>query len=683
MYADHLKIRRIILVFFVILPLICLSYDWVEASSPIDSPSSIYSSVNTVTAIAFNSANLLEDSALFLAQFSVPGWSGNLLRYSINENGTMGSLQWDAAKMMSAQDDKLRFIFTYNEDANRAVPFRQLSDLSMAQQADLNTAPDGSQDGLGQKRIAFLRGEGGDQGSIFRTRTHRLADSVHSAPIYVGHPESNWPDTPPFPTVNGSRYSDFKRSKAFNRTPVVYVGDNSGLLQGVNANTGKRIFGYIPSDLFSSRAKEGLHYLTDPNYLHRYYVDLTARVQDVYIPASASSSAAWRTILIGGQGRGYFALDVTDPEQFSDANTDELFLWEFSSDDDQDLGYAFSEPVIGLMNNGRWAAIIGNGDHSTGSGSAKLIILYLDGGLDGVWSLGKDYVVIDTKQGDLTDVNGLSSPLAIDLNGNQTIDRIYAGDLLGNLWAFDVSSDSASNWGAAYDTPLFSSLGKTQPITARPFAVAQPVQHTTTENKPNVLVLVGSGQYFTSLDKSNSSTQAFFGVWDHGIGGLTQDNLIQQNIVMKTETLRVISDKPVFYGDDVHGWYLNFNHGERVTVTPIVRDGTVFFNTLIPDRLSNSLFSGSGWVMAVDALNGGEPSERVIDINYNGMLDKHDQLNDAVVSGIKIPNAIPMQGTLRGNFMFVPSSDSRIHRYRILNSEKLVGRISWHELEAE
>ncbi len=654
--------------------------------------SDIFDQVSTAAAATFNSANLTQDSALFLVQFNTLGWTGNLLRYPIDENGVIGSLEWDAATILDNQDINERFIFTYNSDTNTGVPFKTLANLSIAQQMDLNIAPDGSNDGLGQQRLDFLRGDRSSEGNPFRVRPHLLGDIVHSTPVYVGHPESHWPDISPFPTADGNKYSDFQSGSAFNRTPVVYVGDNSGMLQGFNGSTGESIFAYIPSNLFSTSVSKGLHYLTDPNYLHRYYVDLTTSIQDAYVAVTTAGAAAWHTVLVGGQrggGRGYFALNVTNPNQFSDGNANALLMWEFTSNDDQDLGFAFSDPIIGLMNNGRWAAIVGNGYNSTGTGSAKLMILYLDGGLDGSWTLGSDYVVIDTKQGSLTDLNGLSSPAAVDLDGNRTIDRVYAGDLFGNLWAFDLSGNSASSWGAAYGSStsperLFNGPGKIQSITARPLVMKHPTQNTSAINKPNVLVLFGSGQYLTNQDKINLDTQSFFGIWDHGTGGLTKNDLTQQTIVTETASKRVVSNHVVPYGDSSaagqQGWFIDFMNGERIIVTSAIRDGIVFFNTLIPDTSSPCAFGGTGWIMGVTVLHGGEPDAVILDVNNDNILDDNDKLNDNIVSGLKFLNGIPMQATLRDDFMFVPGSDGSINRFRILNHEKLVGRISWHDM---
>ena len=77
-----------------------------------------------------------------------------------------------------------------------------------------------------------------------------LGDIVNSSPVFVGTPRAIQRDQAPFPTT--SLYSDFVAAKA-NRTPVVYVGANDGMLHGFNANTGNEVFGYVPSKIIDGR----------------------------------------------------------------------------------------------------------------------------------------------------------------------------------------------------------------------------------------------------------------------------------------------------------------------------------------------------------------------------------------------------------------------------------------------
>lgn len=657
-----------------------------------DVVASISQQTNTAAGATFNAGNLSVNSATYLTRYNTARWSGDVLKFNVNDQGNISGPVWQAAPVLDAQSLNDLFIFTYNRDTTSAVPFRQLNQLSAAQQADLNTSPNGAPDLLGQSRVDFLIGNRSLEGTVFRTRDSILADTVHGAPVFSGEPESNWSDISPFPSTIGNKYSDFKFSRA-NRTPVVYSADNGGFLRGFNANNGTNVLSFVPSNLFTNRPNAGMHYLTDKAYQHRFYNDLAPVVQDAYVATTAGGSASWHTILVGGEragGRGYYALDITNPGNFSDPNADNIFLWEFTNLDNQDLGFAYSEPVIGLMNNGRWAAVFGNGYNNTGSGRAKLFIVFLDGGLDGTWTQGQDYIVINTKKGNLGKKNGLSTPAAIDLDGNGTMDRVYAGDLFGNMWAFDLSSSNSANWDVAYGggqpKPLFRA-GLNQPITGKPIIVRHPTVGNTVNNKPNTLVLFGSGQFLTSDDKLTTKTQAFYGVWDTDLhnGNLQRNTLQRQAYVVKTSSIRVVTDRTVDYtasgNNREFGWYITLpTSGERMITTPIIRENIVFFSTFFPDISTPCAFGGSGFLMGLKVENGGEPDHVVFDVNNDSQLDDTDNVNNRIVSGIRFDHGVPMQPSLRGEYLFTPGSDGILGKVKVFLNDKLLGRVSWQEL---
>ena len=156
------------------------------------------------------------------------------------------------------------------------------------------------------------------------------------------------------------------------------------------------------------------------------------------------------------------------------------------------------------MENDKWAAVFGNGYNDLGDGEAKLFIYYLD---------GSGYEEITTGAGSAGSRNGLSTPAVVDIDGNGKADRVYAGDLEGNLWAFDLSNNSATQWDVAYKQgatkkALFNAaIGATkQPITSKPVIARHPTETLSTSTKPNLLVFFGSGQYLVNGDKEAVDT---------------------------------------------------------------------------------------------------------------------------------------------------------------------------------
>ncbi|MDX1253172.1 MAG: hypothetical protein IDH49_13155 [Gammaproteobacteria bacterium] len=669
----------------------------------------IASRVGSAAAVAFNTATLSTNSAVYQARFNSAQWSGELLSYALDPlNGNIASTEsWNAAAKLDSQTS--RKILTYNPTLKKGIPFTwNTTNLSAAQQSDLNMGTS-SVDNKGADRLAYLRGDRSNEGPgtvaapklDFRIRASVLGDITHSSPVYVGRPDLPYPDTAPFPTSAGSKYSDFKAAQA-NRAGIVYVGANDGMLHGFDAATGEETIAYVPHNLFSANATEGLHYLTDKNYQHRYYVDLGPTVSDVYIATTPGGTVGWKTILIGGEGgggMGLFALDVTNPSAFSESGAvpDDVVMWEFSSADDADLGYTFSKPAVALMNNGKWAVIFGNGYNDGGSGQAKLFIAYLEGGLDGVWTLNTDYLKITTGAGSSgAGANGLASPTLIDLDNNGTVDRVYAGDLQGNMWAFDLSDASASNWGVAYKQgstpkPLFvakNAANVAQAITTKVVVAKHPTEANSSSNTPNLLVFFGTGQYLVTADQSSTSTQTFYGVWDKGTKDLNRSNLVAQTFLTGFPAdVRVPSDNAVNYNNK-SGWYIDLDStsaatGERVITNPKIRDDYVFFNTMIPNTAACS-FGGSSWLMSVKLVNGGNPDKPVFDYNNDNKVDSTDKVTNGsqtVAAGGRKIGSIAAESVFLGKHQYTANSGENIDERRTdTGNTGGTGRLSWREI---
>ncbi|MEE9355781.1 MAG: PilC/PilY family type IV pilus protein [Methylococcaceae bacterium] len=629
--------------------------------------SSIQSKVGSSASVTFNTASLQSDSSVYFSLFNSADWSGDVYSYPIDADGNISATHsWQASNQLPAPNT--RKIITYN--GSDGISFTW-GNLTASQKADLNLAPDNN----GQNALAYLRGDRSlETSGQYRMRGSVLGDIINAGPVYVGTPSLNWPSTGSlFPTSSGNKYSDFRRSQLSSpRTEVVYAGANDGMLHGFRADTGEEVLGYIPGSVYSTNASEGLHYLSSTEYQHRYYVDLPLSVSDVFIDPTGGSSPSWRTILLGGLrsgGKGLFALDITDPSQFSEANAAAITLWEFTH---PNLGYTFSKPTIAMMENGRWAAVFGNGYNNTGSGQASLFIVFIDGGLDGVWTDGSsgtpiDYIELSTQSGTTATPNGLATPALVDLDGNGAVDRVYGGDLLGQMWTFDLSDNSTianattsiPAWRSAYQTttipitpiPLFAakdSSGNAQPITNKPNIARHPAPLAPTGNEPDVLVFFGTGKYLETIDITDTSSQSFYGVWDSGTGNLVRSDLVSQAFLSGTITdndtnsrtdLRVITDHIIDYTTH-KGWHIDLPaSGERVIVNSIVRGSLIFFNTWIPSSTPCGT-GGSGYLMSVEMLNGGAPDQAAFNVTGTSGIDNTDSVT--VDDGTTTTNTNPV-----------------------------------------
>ena len=680
---------------------------------------SIQSRIGSASSVAFNTGSLSTNSEVYLALFNSEQWNGDLLAFQLDPNS--GAIdptpQWSAANRLRTRDltTSPRTILTSN--GSDGIPLRWPV-LTTAQKADFRTNSSGSQDNeaTGMARHAHFRGDKAcefsstetcyytDGTNVFSTKTlrernGRLGDIVHSGPVFVGAPESNWPDVAPFPGTLGQTYTEFRNSHA-NRAGVIYVGGNDGMLHGFAQTSGAEVLAYVPNALFSSGAADGLHYLSDPSYAHRYYVDSRPSIADVYARSKPAGTVSWKTVLVGGLrggGRGLFALDVTNPSSFSEAGQApaDTVMWEFTSVNDPDLGYTFSRPSIvplaGPSNSIRWGVVVGNGYNDLGSGQAKLFVLFLEGGLDGTWTAGTDYIEISTGAGTTTDRNGLSTPAVVDTDGDGLADRAYAGDLKGNLWAFNLSGSNTGNWAVAHNSgstvlPMFVAPAGQQ-ITSSPVVVRNNAQATSSQNFPNAMVVFGTGQYLTSADILTSNVQSVYGVWDAGDGQLNQSDLVQQVVGYGATTDgvvgRTLTDNPVDYATK-YGWYINLpDSGERMVTDPVIRDDLVFFNTMRPDT-NPCEAGGSGWLMVAKWINGGHPGEVAFDMNRDGLLDERDEIGGAAAVGVEL-TGIPTSPVNLANKRYTSTTQttggSTIDVTEIIESGgPRTGRLSWEEL---
>ncbi|GAA5446052.1 hypothetical protein Misp06_04260 [Microbulbifer sp. NBRC 101763] len=663
----------------------------------------VRSIVGSSSAVALNSTVIESGSAVFGAKYNSGKWNGELSAWDIDTSGNLSDDPiWEASSILdSISDINTRVILTYQD--NKGVPFTAAgvgtSGTDHALDLTLNSyISDAVDDGRVSDRIDYLRGDRSKEGvgeGDFRERDSRLGDIVNSTPVYVGAPDGKW-SYASFP--GKSAYSAFIAAHK-NRTPVVYVGANDGFLHGFNASVdtvnipdaGKELIAYSPSILLSTDDNEGLHPLTSQYYNHRFYVDGTPTVSDVYISDGASES--WQTVLVGGLGaggKGYYALNVTDPSAFTEQNAEKIVMWEFSDEDDSNLGYTYSRAQIGRMPNGEWAAIFGNG-YNSATGDAGIFIVYLDG-LDGPGSTTSKYAYLSTGSGSVSDINGMSTPAIIDTNLDGTVDRIYAGDLHGNLWAFDVSSSNENSWSVEKEggtpKPLFSVAPSTndqrEAITTTP-VVARNIKD---ETGPGLLVAFGTGQYLVDTDTADINPGGFYAVSDNGKYGLTKSNLIDRTL--KEETFGGIRQRKIV-GDEIDwdktsGWYISLEAGnsleggERVIAQPALLGHVIFFNTMIPSGQVCAA-GGSGWLMSVDLWGGLVPPEAVYDANNDGVIDKNDYGYAGEFRSNAAPNTSSYIPTGDGVLEITPDSngDNYVRPVVALGGGR-IGRLSWEEV---
>ncbi len=732
----------------------------------------IYGRTEGTAAAATVSSGLLETTTqLFTAKYDSSDWSGDLTSQLFDSNGLLEEEnEWSAKGRLNkrVEDDNgdtsytnSRTILTYSVDLN---DFNNLSNtggvvfdyanLHTSQQAILTSATFDSwtetDENFAIALVDYLKGskiyetgvitdyildneDADDYPDVFRSRNgNYLGAIVNSSPQYVGPPNDKYPDQI---QSSSALYNSFKTSRA-NRTPLVYVGSNDGMLHAFNAavnvsnegdvsvsnDGGEEVFTYIPGLL-----TEKLPNLASPNYQYQAYVDATPTVRDVYIGTDSTSGAstsvdAWRTYLVGGfrsGAKGIYVLDVTDPVgTFASSITTDaqkaasIVKFEYTH---PDLGYTFSRPQIAKLNDGKWVAIFGNGYNADGDGRAKLFIVDLATGqavdiLDtGVGNnAGGSCLDEDASDGDAaSDCNGLSSPTLVDLNGDFKVDRVYAGDLHGNMWAFDIENTSSDAWTS---NKLFTanrsgdgectSTTCRQPITVKPEVTLHPSRRSSS-TKPNILVFFGTGQYLAEGDNATTERQSFYAVWDainvDDDNNLVNNNLTKQNLVERTfsssdtddGTVFTIAGDPATYitsnadGDGNYGWYVDLELAEnnvflrgRVVINPLLSGEVVFFIVSVP-RQGASCDSGSSnsYLVSLDLLSGLVPDFTVFP-DGDGSSNSSDTFSSPVT---ELTNSVVGMG-ISGieNTLILTNENSSITTKNVTDGRPIPsGRKSW------
>lgn len=508
----------------------------------------------------------------------------------INVGGTLQDFTF--ANLSSTQQ-------SYFDTPFLAANLSQWATLTPAQQAN----------GTGENLVAYLRGQTGfDQGAavadnrVFRRRQATLGDLIDSKPAFIGMPTFNYGD---------SGYQAFKTNNT-NRPKTVYVGSNDGMLHAFDADTLTERWAFVPSMVIPNLWK-----LADASYgsKHAYYVNGAVSISDICVAANCETATAsdWRTILIGGLnggGRGYYALDITDPINPS-------LLWEIDPNKAgfADLGYTFGNPVVTKRNSdNKWVVLFtsgynnisdANSFYSLSSTQFKPTPLYTSGNGNGYLYVvdaltGTKLSGIATNVGSTSTPSGLAKikAYADEAEKNNVSSLVYGGDLAGNLWRFNIDTNTVFKLATLTDgtapTPL------SQPVTTIP--------ELGLVNSKKV-IFVGTGKYLEIADLTDTGKQTLYAIKDDNASTtLTNPRtaLSQQTLAISSTDpdARVSSSNSAVNFISGNGWYVDFpDVGERQNVESQLVLGTLLVPTTVPTSTACQP-AGFGWFNFLDYRTG-------------------------------------------------------------------------------
>jgi type IV pilus assembly protein PilY1 len=508
-------------------------------------------------------------SKIYMAAFQTdavtPFWHGYLKAYNRNSSGQVpvdsdgiplsSSLAWEAGALLAAKAASTRTMYTVSGGA--------LTTFTKTNSAITNSMLAAASTTEHDKIIDFTRGidsyDEDSDGNTTEERAWKLGDIFHSNPVLV---------SPPFLPLADSTYTTFRTTNA-SRTTILLAGANDGQLHAFQESDGQELWSFIPADNLAR-----LKNLAVRSAEHEFYLDASPIVTDIKV------GSTWKTIAIFGQRRGgenYYALDITN-------TSSPTYLWSFA---DSKMGETWSEPAVGkvLMSDGtaKYVAFFGGGydtPQNNSSGKAFFVIDLATGS-----KLWEYYNSASTNDRQYMNFSLAANPAVVDTDGDGYINRVYIGDVGGQMWKFDVSaaatvaSGLVTNWTGKRFFAAASS--QTNPPATGEYYPTQAIYATptmTVDSGGNLWIYFGTGD---RNHPNNTGTNRFYGIKDNT--NMTNGSLLtESNLANVTTTYQTITQ----------GWYITLGTDEKVMASANVFNSQVFFSGFTPGTTATCLGGG-------------------------------------------------------------------------------------------
>jgi len=594
----------------------------------------------TFTAPVVPAAKTTSGDKIYIAFFKPSEgnfWGGNVAKYGISSDNQIvdatgdpatrpnGAVKNDAVPYWSTIDwaDVTKSNYIHNSNRNIYTYLTSLTQFESTN-ANLTASILGNPTRSTADIISYVRGadvfdEDGDS-DVTENRSIITGDVLHSEPFIFRY-----------------RYAD-GTSKT-----MVYFGANDGMLHavldvtessGVPPNVtshGTEEWAFVPPDQLP-RLKEMIE-----GFSHQSYVDATPGIyfKDIDGDDVLDSGDGDKVILVCGArkgGTGYFALDVTDPSA-------PQYLWRINQYNDSGLGWAapttvvaelgetWSEPQFGVVKitdedtTGTPVFFIGGGYSSdNSSGNAVIAVNVLTGAVVKKFTTGMNY-------------SFPSSVLVIDENDNGFVDKVYVGDLGGQMWRFSSFVDSG---GKPLSFPncnenIHSWTGqvffKTDNNNSRKFFYPPSV----TLEKGYDMVFMGTGDRENACCNNSNNACSFNGP---DIIAAVKEKHSLTTIVGETDLVDVTD--PTATPPDLsfdQGWYIRLvDDSGNAVGEKVLAEGTVFYKTFYITTFTpnNDPYEpgGDGNLYALSYLTGAA----VLDFDNDSNLERISTIGEGILS---------------------------------------------------
>lgn len=493
--------------------------------------------------IAVSTVNLPRgDTKAYFGTYNPAGWVGDLTANTINaETGSVSSTAtWKAGDLLLARDWTTRIIATSSGGGanSAAVDFTAANVASVVNPASVY--------GADAAVINHLRGDRSGEGTLFRTRTGLMGAIINSEPVV-------------------------SREDA-----VVYVASGEGMLHAFDtssANPGRELWAFVPKEVLPNIGET----------VQRGY-SFGTKLDGTPVLGKYSTTGKILVAGMGVAGRGYYALDVSNP-RVSSAN--QLTVkWEFpSAADAAKVGQTLGRPVIVKSENNGYVVLVTSGYNNAADGPGRLWMLNADTG-----AVLKTFTTTGSTDSGLAHVAAFAEP------PTGTVRYAYGGDLLGKVWRFDLSDPSATPTPKLLAT-LTGPTGAAQPITAAP----ELLWHKDTGQR---VVLVGTGRLLDIGDFLSTNVQSIYAIADDATMlplSTPRTTLAKQTYVRgATPNLDTLTGPSVDWSTN-RGWFIDLPAREQINTRPTIAYGGLAF---VSNSNSGASCDASSHLYVVDVLSG-------------------------------------------------------------------------------
>ena len=494
-------------------------------------------------------------------------------------------------------DPSVRRLFTdngFDSDLSGASNAISTSNIAMYSDADFGLTGAGA---TLDEVIRWMRGE--DVQNIDNdpatTVRYAMGDPLHSQPAAV---------------VYGGT--------ALNPESVVFTATNDGYLHAIDGSNGQELWSYVPKELLPGMAR----LYDDPNMKYKLYGidgDVVPVLRDVDNDGIIEAADGDFALIIFGMRRGgstYRMLDVTD-------KNNPVLVWTRVLDDG---GQSWSAPVVTRM------------EISGASQNALKAVVVVGGGYDGVHDtaaynatvdgVGAGVHVLDLTSGSTLWRAGHSSSAAdlqlpmmtraiptrikvIDISGDGFADRMYASDMGGQVWRFDVQNGNTASTlvaGGVIAQLGAEGLATPGPGDTRRFYNSPDIAmfSDTRQNRRFISVSIGSGYRAHPLDQS--ATDRFYSLRDPNVfNSLTQAQYDSFVPFTEADLVDISGQVGVTVTANDAGWKLTLPPSQMVLADSITFDNEVFFVTFSPDSTGAdacNVGQGTNFLWRVSIVNG-------------------------------------------------------------------------------